>query len=119
MSFWYKLINSMGRSTKEHCKHIVCYIIRMGLCYSPPEKHRFGSDVGEMKKKDIPRMIKNLRTAMDLTQEQFAATVGVSWSTVSRWENGRGFPSPLAMRRIEESMREAKGQAHEHGHLKE
>lgn len=35
-------------------------------------------------------------------EEQFAAKVGVTFSTVNRWENGRGRPSPLAMRRIEE-----------------
>ncbi len=55
-----------------------------------------------MKKKDIPRMIRELRKAMGLTQEQFAAKVGVTFSTVNRWENGRGKPSPLAMRQIDE-----------------
>ena len=43
---------------------------------------------------------------LELTQEQFAAKVGVTWSTVNRWENGRGKPSPLAMRRIEELQKE-------------
>jgi len=47
-------------------------------------------------------MIKELRAKHGLTQEQFAAKVGVTWSTVNRWENDRGKPSPLAMRRIEE-----------------
>ncbi len=50
----------------------------------------------------IGKMIRELRTAMGLTQEQFAAKVGVTFSTVNRWENGRGRPSPLALRRIEE-----------------
>lgn len=53
-------------------------------------------------RKGIGKMIRKLRTAMGLTQEQFAAKVGVTFSTVNRWENGRGTPSPLAMRRIEE-----------------
>ena len=46
-------------------------------------------------------MIRKLRAQLGLTQEQFAAKVGVTWSTVNRWENGRGMPSPLAMRQIE------------------
>ena len=59
-----------------------------------------------MKRKDIPGMIRNLRAAMGLTQEQFAAKVGVTFSTVNRWENGRGKPSPLALRRIQEMWTE-------------
>ena len=50
----------------------------------------------------VAEMIRKLRAKLGLTQEQFAAKVGVTWSTVNRWENGRGNPSPLAMRRIEE-----------------
>ena len=46
--------------------------------------------------------IKELREALGMTQEEFAREVGVSFSTVSRWETGRGQPSPLARRRIEE-----------------
>jgi len=41
---------------------------------------------------------------LGVTQEQFAAKIGVAWSTVNRWENGRGKPSPLALRRIEELL---------------
>jgi DNA-binding transcriptional regulator YiaG len=51
------------------------------------------------------KMIKDLRASLGLTQEQFAAEVGVTFSTVNRWENGRGDPSPLAMRRIRELSR--------------
>jgi DNA-binding transcriptional regulator YiaG len=59
-------------------------------------------------KKDtaVAEMIRKLRARLELTQEQFAAQVGVTWSTVNRWENGRGNPSPLAMRRIEEMQTE-------------
>ncbi len=55
-----------------------------------------------MKDKDIPKIVKKLRTAMGLTQEQFAAQIGVTFCTVNRWENGKGKPSPLAMKQIEE-----------------
>lgn len=56
------------------------------------------------RKKDnaVAEMIRKLRAKLGLTQEQFAAKVGVTWSTVNRWENGRGHPSPLAMQRLEE-----------------
>ena len=54
-----------------------------------------------MVEKDIPEMIRELRGDLGLTQEQFAAKVGVTYTTVTRWENGKGQPSPLAMLRIE------------------
>ena len=44
--------------------------------------------------------IKNLRESLGMTQEEFAREVGVSFSTVSRWETGRGEPSPLARQRL-------------------
>ena len=52
-------------------------------------------------KKDISKMIRKLRTTLGLTQEQFAAKIGVTVSTVNRWEKDKGKPSPLAMLRIE------------------
>lgn len=55
-----------------------------------------------MKDRDIPKIVKELRTAMGFIQEQFAAKVGVTFSTVNCWENGKGKPSPLAMKQIEE-----------------
>ena len=58
------------------------------------------NSMDEQNDNDLAGMIKNLRTRLGLTQEQFAARVGVTWSTVNRWENGRGRPSPLAMRQI-------------------
>ncbi|HDZ20150.1 hypothetical protein LCGC14_0017050 [marine sediment metagenome] len=54
----------------------------------------------------VAETIRNLPTKLGLMQEQFAAKVGVTWSTVNRWENGRGKPSPLALRRIEEMWTE-------------
>jgi transcriptional regulator with XRE-family HTH domain len=53
-----------------------------------------------MVEKDISEIIRELRIALGLTQEQFAAKVGVTYTTVNRWENGKGQPSPLAMHRI-------------------
>lgn len=54
----------------------------------------------ESSKTDID--VRALREALGMTQEEFARAVGVSFTTVSRWERGRGTPSPLALRRLAE-----------------
>jgi putative transcriptional regulator len=54
---------------------------------------------------DIPRLVRELRQRTGLTQEKFAAKLGVTFPTINRWENGRAKPSPLAMQKIEELLR--------------
>jgi len=54
---------------------------------------------------DIPRLIRKLRERTGLTQEKFAAKLGVTFPTINRWENGRAKPSPLAMQKVEELLR--------------
>ena len=54
---------------------------------------------------DIPRLVRALRERTGLTQEKFAAKLGVTFPTINRWENGRAKPSPLAMQKIEELLR--------------
>ena len=54
---------------------------------------------------DIPRLMRELRERMGLTQEKFAAKLGVTYPTINRWENGRAKPSPLAMKQIAELLR--------------
>lgn len=41
-------------------------------------------------------LLKEIRTELDLTQEEFAHELNVSFSTLSRWENGHTVPSRLA-----------------------
>ncbi len=53
-----------------------------------------------MDQQDTSKMIRQIRAAFGLTQEQFATKVGVTYSTINRWENDKGKPSPLAMFRI-------------------
>lgn len=53
---------------------------------------------------DIPQLIRGLRERIGLTQEKFAAKLGVTFPTISRWENGRAKPSPLAMKQIKELL---------------
>jgi DNA-binding transcriptional regulator YiaG len=54
----------------------------------------------------ISKLIRELRLETGLTQEQFAAELGVTYSTINRWENGRSKPSPLAMQKISEMLRQ-------------
>lgn len=54
---------------------------------------------------DIPRLVRALRERTGLTQEKFAAKLGVTFPTINRWENGRAKPSPLAMKQIEDLLR--------------
>ena len=51
-----------------------------------------------MTDKSPAELVKAIRKAMGLTQEQFAAQIGVTVATVNRWENGRATPQPLAMK---------------------
>ncbi len=55
-----------------------------------------------MAKKGVPKMIRELRAVLGLTQEQFAAKVGVTFTTVNRCENNKARPSPLTLQKIEE-----------------
>jgi putative transcriptional regulator len=55
---------------------------------------------------DIPRLVRQLRERTGLTQEKFAAKLGVTFPTINRWENGRAKPSPLAMKQIEDLLRD-------------
>lgn len=41
-------------------------------------------------------LIRNLRLKLDMTQEEFAHSLGITVSTVNRWENGHSEPSKLA-----------------------
>ena len=54
-----------------------------------------------------PHEIKEIRKALELTQEEFAREVGVAFATVSRWENGHKNPSALALKVLEKLQRKA------------
>jgi DNA-binding transcriptional regulator YiaG len=46
--------------------------------------------------------VKDIRKRLGLTSEGLARELGVSVTTVSRWETGRHKPSKLALQRIKE-----------------
>ena len=55
---------------------------------------------------DLAALVRELRSRLGLTQEKFAAKLGVTFPTINRWENGKAKPSPLAMQQIAELLRE-------------
>ena len=63
-----------------------------------------------MRDEESKHEIKRLRLALGLTQERFARELGVTLSTVSRWETGRSQPSALAQRRLEELLQKLESQ---------
>ncbi len=42
--------------------------------------------------------IREVRLTFDITQEHLAQLLGVSWTSVSRWEQGRRRPTPASAR---------------------
>ncbi len=50
--------------------------------------------------------IKHCRIGKGLTQEQLARSLGVTLNTVQRWESGKTHPSPLAMEKLNELLRD-------------
>ncbi len=55
--------------------------------------------------------IRDLRTRLGLTQEEFAHAIAVTVSTVNRWENGHATPSKLAWRAIQSLTKKRSGAA--------
>ena len=75
-------------------------ILRLEL--TPPVTRKQTTGMAE---KNVPQWIKAIRTRMGLTQEQFAAVIGVTFATVNRWEAGKTNPSRLALMRLDEIQR--------------
>jgi len=45
-------------------------------------------------------LIKAIRMELNITQEQLARELNISFSTINRWENGHTSPSKLAKMRL-------------------
>ena len=50
--------------------------------------------------------VKEVRKKLNLSQEKLAAKLGVSFSTVHRWEKGHSFPSYIAQSQFESLCKE-------------
>ncbi len=46
-------------------------------------------------------IVKDVRTHLNMSQEEFAHELGVSFATINRWENGKTTPSRLARTQFE------------------
>ena len=57
---------------------------------------------------DIGNAIKDIRVKSLLSQADFAKELGVSFSTVNRWENGKYEPTIKVKRRLKELCKEYK-----------
>lgn len=66
-----------------------------------------------LKQPEAAKLIREMRSHFGLTQEQLASHLGVNYSTMNRWENKRGNPSPLAIQKIEQMLEQMgdRGQA--------
>jgi transcriptional regulator with XRE-family HTH domain len=54
----------------------------------------------------VPELVRRIREVRRWTQEQLAHELGVAFSTVNGWENGKHVPIPLAMRALLHLARE-------------
>jgi len=59
------------------------------------------------KQNDFPAILRAIRAALNLTQEQLAERLGVSFATVNRWEGGGNKPQRAAQETILALAREA------------
>lgn len=49
--------------------------------------------------------IREIRDRLNLSREQFARKLGISFFTVWRWEKGKSKPSPMAEKLLEDLVR--------------
>ena len=52
------------------------------------------------------QLIREIRQEFKLSQEEFANSIGVTFSTVNRWENGHAKPSRLAANNLQKKLLE-------------
>ena len=58
------------------------------------------AEVTEMQTKNDIK-VRDMRHQLEMTQEEFAQELGITVSTVNRWENGHSNPSKLARATLE------------------
>lgn len=63
-----------------------------------------------IEQRDLPKMIKEIRSQLGLSQEELAHALGVSFASINRWENGKSSPSKLARAQFEAFCRKMTNQ---------
>ena len=74
------------------------------ICYLLPQAGRTLKNMRASNQQELSQFICEFRRSTGLTQEQFAAFLGVTYPTINRWENGRTNPSPMAMKLLEQKL---------------
>ncbi|MGC2656523.1 MAG: N-6 DNA methylase [Bryobacteraceae bacterium] len=59
------------------------------------------------KENNVSKLLQDIRVKRNLTQEQLAERLGVSFATVNRWENGLNIPQKSARKQIEDLATES------------
>jgi putative transcriptional regulator len=60
----------------------------------------------KVEKPAIAHLVRELRQAMNLSQEKFADKLEMTFPTINRWENGHAVPSRLALKQIDGLLKE-------------
>lgn len=68
------------------------------------EKAKFWLTMTVTHSPSIAELVRETRQRLELTQGQFAMELGVSYQSVSRWENRRTQPLPLALEQIRQLL---------------
>ena len=58
-----------------------------------------------------PEKIRALRERHGMTQQSLAQSLGVSLTAISRWENGKHSPSPMACKSLDGLAAKSKGES--------
>jgi DNA-binding XRE family transcriptional regulator len=61
----------------------------------------------EVKMMDLATKVRLLRAAKKWSQKELAKKIGVDWTSISSWENGKRFPHYTTAQKIEELYKEA------------
>jgi putative transcriptional regulator len=66
----------------------------------------FSSSLAMFAAQDIQfaSLVRELRFRLGLTQEQFAAELGVTFASINRWENRKVQPSPMALKLLRQRL---------------
>ena len=75
------------------------------LCMAPVIL-MIGLVMSDLKQPEFSQLVQELRQRSGLSQTELAAKIGVSYYSVNRWENQRTMPVSLALKRVEEILRE-------------
>ncbi len=57
---------------------------------------------------EFSEQIKHVRLKLHMSQTEFGAILGVSYTTVNRWENGKTTPNYRALRAFEQLCKDKK-----------